>query len=74
VARRLARVRKGIEGAGIRPDVDSEITAAALVAMLEEFTHRWFIEGDGPGRSAHDVVTAAETLGTLWLRAIGLET
>jgi AcrR family transcriptional regulator len=73
-ARRVARVRKGIEGAGIRPDVDSEITAAALVAMLEEFTHRWFIEGDGPGRSAHDVVTAAETLGTLWLRAIGLET
>jgi branched-subunit amino acid ABC-type transport system permease component len=46
---------------------------AALVAMLEEFTHRWFIEGDGPGQSAHDVVTAAETLGTLWLSAIGLE-
>lgn len=73
-ARRVARVRRGIEAAGIRPDVDSEITAAALVAMLEEFTDRWFIEGDGPGRSAHEVVTAAETLGTLWISAIGLET
>jgi AcrR family transcriptional regulator len=73
-ARRVARVRKGIESADTRPDVDAEVTAAALVAMLEEFTYRWFIEGDGPGRSAHDVVTAAETLGTLWLSAIGLDT
>jgi AcrR family transcriptional regulator len=71
-ARRIERVRKGIESAGARPDIDPAIAAAALVAMLEEFTHRWFIEGDGPGRSAHDVVTAAETLGTLWLSAIGL--
>jgi hypothetical protein len=30
--------------------------------------------GDGPGRSAHDVVSAAETLGTLGLSAIGLDT
>ncbi len=40
--------------------------------MLEEFTRRWFVEGDGPGKRAHDVVAAAETLGTLWLSAIGL--
>ena len=72
-ARRIERVRKGIESAEVRPDIDPGIAAAALVAMLEEFTHRWFIEGDGPGQSAHDVVTAAETLGTLWLSAIGLE-
>ena len=71
-ARRIARVRKGIESAEARPDIDPGIAAAALVAMLEEFTHRWFIEGDGPGKSAHDVVTAADTLGTLWLSAIGL--
>lgn len=71
-ARRIKRVRKGIESAEVRPDIDPEIAAAALVAMLEEFTHRWFIEGDGPGKSAHDVVTAADTLGTLWLSAIGL--
>jgi AcrR family transcriptional regulator len=72
-ARRIERVRKGIESADVRTDIDTGIAAAALVAMLEEFTHRWFIEGDGPGKSAHDVVTAAETLGTLWLSAIGLE-
>jgi AcrR family transcriptional regulator len=73
-ARRVERVRKGIESADARPDIDPGIAAAALVAMLEEFTHRWFIEGDGPGKSAHDVVAAAETLGTLWLSAIGLDT
>jgi AcrR family transcriptional regulator len=72
-ARRIARVRKGIQSADVRPDIDAGIAAAALVAMLEEFTHRWFIEGDGPGKSAHDVVAAAETLGTLWLSAIGVE-
>lgn len=72
--RRVARVRKGIESADARPDIDPAIAASALVAMLEEFTHRWFIEGDGPGKSANDVVTAAETLGTLWLSAIGLDT
>jgi AcrR family transcriptional regulator len=71
-ARRIERVRNGIESSAARPDIDPGIAAAALVAMLEEFTHRWFIEGDGPGKSAHDVVTAAETLGTLWLSAIGL--
>ncbi len=71
-ARRIERVRKGIESAEVRTDIDTGIAAAALVAMLEEFTHRWFIEGDGPGKSANDVVTAAETLGTLWLSAIGL--
>jgi AcrR family transcriptional regulator len=71
-ARRVERVRKGIESAEVRPDIDPGIAAAALVAMLEEFTHRWFIEGDGPGRSAHDVVSAADTLGTLWLSAIGI--
>src|SRR5215510_12712548 len=64
-ARRIERVRKGIESADVRTDIDTGIAAAALVAMLEEFTQRWFVEGDGPGTSAHDVVTAAETLGTM---------
>src|SRR5262245_43938471 len=53
-ARRIERVRKGIESADARPDVDPGIAAAALVAMLEEFTHRWVIEGDGPGKGAPD--------------------
>jgi AcrR family transcriptional regulator len=72
-ARRQARVRKGIEAAPIRPDIDPEIAAAALTAMLEEFAHRWFVEAEGPGRSAQDVVAASETLAALWLAAIGLQ-
>ena len=71
-ARRIGRVRKGIEAAGTRPDVDPEIAAAALTAMLEAFAQRWFVEGDGPGRSAHDVVAASETISALWLAAVGL--
>ena len=73
-ARRIARVRKGIETAGTSPDVDPEIEAAALTAMLEEFAQRWFVEGDGPGRGAQDVVAASETLAALWLAAVGLDT
>lgn len=73
-ARRIERVRKGIVAAGVSSTVDPDIAAAALVAMIEEFTHRWFVEGDGPGTAAHDVVAAAETVSTLWLNAIGLKT
>jgi AcrR family transcriptional regulator len=72
-ARRQARVRQGIEAAGARGDIDPDIAAAALTAMLEEFAQRWFVEADGPGRSAHDVVAASETLAALWLGAIGLQ-
>jgi AcrR family transcriptional regulator len=73
-ARRMARVRKGLEAAGTRSDIDPAIAAAALTAMLEEFAHRWFVDADGPGRSAQDLVTASETLAALWLAAVGLET
>jgi AcrR family transcriptional regulator len=71
--RRMARVRKGLAAAGTRTDIDPAIAAAALTAMLEEFGHRWFVEADGPGRGAQDVVAASETLATLWLAAIGLD-
>jgi len=71
-ARRTGRVRKGIEAAGVRNDIDPDIAAAALTAMLEEFAQRWFVEGDGPGRGAQDVVAASETLAALWLTAVGL--
>lgn len=70
--RRIGRVRKGIVAAGVREDIDVDIAAAALTAMLEEFAQRWFVEGDGPGRSAQDVVAASETLAALWLAAVGL--
>ena len=71
--RRLNRVRTGIETAGVRPGIDPEVAAAALNAMLEEFAHRWFVEGDGPGTSAGDIVTASETLATIWLSVLGLD-
>ena len=71
-ARRVKRVRRGIEAAGAPPGVDVGVAAAALNAMLEEFAYRWFVEGDGPGTSAADLVAASETLSTIWLSAMGL--
>lgn len=71
--RRLDRVRMGIEVAGHRPGIDAEVAAAALISMLEEFAHRWFVERDGPGTSAGDIVTASETLATIWLSVLGLD-
>jgi AcrR family transcriptional regulator len=70
-ARRVERVRRGLEAAGGRPGIDPTIAAAALTAMLESFAYRWFVEGDGPGTSAADIVTAAETLATIWLATLG---
>ncbi len=70
-ARRVERVRRGIEAAGRRPGIDPAIAAAALTAMLETFAYRWFVEGDGPGTSAADIVTASETLATMWLATLG---
>jgi len=72
-ARRVERVRRGIEAAGPAPGIDPAIAAAALTAMLEAFADRWFVEGDGPGTSAADIVTASETLATMWLATLGLE-
>ena len=73
-ARRVARVKRGIEAAGPRPGIDPDIAANALNAMLEEFAHRWFVEGVGPGTEPADVVAASETLTTMWFAAIGLDT
>ncbi len=72
-ARRIDRVRKGIVAANARSDIDPAIAAAALIAMLEEFAHRWFVEGDGPGTTPTDIVSVAETLATMWISAIGLD-
>lgn len=71
--RRVERVRRSIEEAELQDGVDSQVAAAALMAMLEEFAYRWFVEGDGPGTTAADVVTASETLATMWLRALHLD-
>jgi AcrR family transcriptional regulator len=71
-ARRVERVRRGIEAGGAPPGIDPAVAASALNAMLEEFAYRWFVEGDGPGTSAADVVRASETVTAIWLGAIGL--
>ena len=41
--------------------------------MLEEFAHRWFVEGDGPGSSDDDLAIASDTLTTMWLAVLGLD-
>jgi AcrR family transcriptional regulator len=68
--RRTERVRRGIEALSPRAGIDSAVAAAALTAMLEEFTNRWFLEGEGPGISGADVVAASETLAILHISAI----
>jgi AcrR family transcriptional regulator len=72
-ANRVERVRRGIEAANVRSGIDPAVAAAALTAMIEEFAHRWFVEGDGPGTSAGDIVSASETIATMWLTFLGLE-
>lgn len=70
--RRVARVREGIEAAN-PPGIDPAVAAAALMAMLEEFAQRWFIEGDGPGRTDDDIAAASDTLTRIWLGVLGLD-
>ena len=52
--------------------LDADVAATAIVAMIEEFTYRWFVEGDGPARNAADALSASRTLGELVMRALGL--
>ena len=39
------------------------IGAVTFGAMLEEFAYRWFVEGEGPGATAADVVSASVPAG-----------
>lgn len=72
-AHRVERVRRGIDAAMVRSGIDPAVAAAALTAMMEEFARRWFDEGDGPGKSAGDIVSASETIASIWLTVLGLE-
>ncbi len=49
------------------PDIDPKTTAGALVSMLSNFSYWWFVGGDD-----YDWDSAAETLTTIWARAVGL--
>jgi AcrR family transcriptional regulator len=70
---RVRRVQRGIELSSALPGIDTAVAAAALTAMIEEFARRWFDEGDGPGSSAGDIVSASETIATIWLTVVGAE-
>jgi AcrR family transcriptional regulator len=68
---RVAQIRRAIEVAD-PPGIDPEIAARALLAMMEEFAQRWYIE-DGRGVSPAEVFSTAETLANLWINAIKAE-
>jgi AcrR family transcriptional regulator len=68
---RINRIKKAIELAN-PPGIDAEIAARALLAMMEEFAQRWFIEEER-GMTPAEVFTTAETLANLWINAIGAE-
>ena len=65
---RVRQIRKAIELAD-PPGIDPEIAARALLAMMEEFAQRWYIE-EGRGVSPAEVFSTAETLANLWINAI----
>lgn len=53
-----------------RPELDADIVANALLAMLEHFSFEWFAQGDGPGCSDADVAAAASNVAELWIGAL----
>jgi AcrR family transcriptional regulator len=67
------QVEKALTGYGLPEGIDPAVAACAVTSMLEEFAFRWFIDGEGPGTSASDVLSAAETLTRMALTALGLE-
>ena len=69
-AKQVAAALKTVE---LRPGLDPAVAATALNSMIEEFAYRWFVEGEGPGATAADVVAASESLTTMALGALGLD-
>jgi AcrR family transcriptional regulator len=67
-APRLDRIRRAIELANPR-GIDPEVASRALLAMMEEFAQRWFVE-DHLDRSPTAVFAVAETLANLWINAV----
>ncbi len=68
---RLERIKKGILLAA--PEgIDPEIASRALLAMMEEFAQRWFVE-EGRDCSARGVLVVAETLANVWINAISAD-
>jgi AcrR family transcriptional regulator len=65
---RVARIKRAIELAD-PPGIDPEIAAPALLAMMEEFAQRWFVE-EGRGVTPAEIFSTGETLANLFINAI----
>lgn len=71
--RRTKQVRIAFEMSGVPEGLDPSFAATAVTSMLEEFAHRWFVEGEGPGTSAAHVAAAADGLTRLTIDALGIQ-
>jgi len=56
------------------PGIDPGAAATAITSMIEEFAYRWFVRNEGPGTTSADVLAAAETLSSLILAGLNLDT
>lgn len=70
---RVAHLRGCFEDLDPRPQLDAEVAASAVTAMIDEFSYRWFVDGQGPGTDTAVVIAAAETLCAMALAALGVE-
>jgi AcrR family transcriptional regulator len=68
-AKQFSAVIRQLKGA---PGLDPDITASALLAMIEEFTYRWIVQSDGP-RTTSEAIKAGHTLSELVMRALGIK-
>jgi AcrR family transcriptional regulator len=73
-AARVAQFAVLIRAMKSAASLDADVAAKAIVAMIEEFTYRQFVDGDGPACNTATALAASETLSAMVLRALGLST
>jgi AcrR family transcriptional regulator len=72
-AARADQLSAVIQSLDCASDLDADVAATAIVAMIEEFSYRWCVERGGPVRNADDLRSASHTLSKLVTRALGLD-
>lgn len=66
----VAQTVRTAQANGYTPDADPELVGSAIVAMLNQFTYVWLVEGgDVPGREPDDEA-AIKTLTDVWHRTV----
>jgi AcrR family transcriptional regulator len=70
-AARAAEISRVIKRTKSAEGLDPDIAATALVAMIEEFAYRWFVENSETPRNTADAVAASQTLSELVIRSLG---